>query len=64
MKALGFQPVESTSLSKFWFQIVNLHPYNVVGADAGFMNSGGVRAKKTYTDGTITVRRCRLNTSG
>ena len=30
MKALGFQPVESTSLSKLWFQIVNLHPYNVV----------------------------------
>ena len=30
MKALGFQPVESTSLSKFWFQIVKLHPYNEV----------------------------------
>ena len=27
LKALGFQPVESTSLSKFWFQMVNLHPY-------------------------------------
>ena len=27
MKALGCQTVESTSLSKFWFQIVNLHPY-------------------------------------
>ena len=29
MKALGCQPVESTSLSKFWFQIVNLHPLHV-----------------------------------
>ena len=27
MKALGCQPVESTFLSKFWFQIVNLQPY-------------------------------------
>ena len=27
MKALGFQQVESTSLSKFSFQIVNLDPY-------------------------------------
>ena len=32
MKALGCQPVESTSLSKLWFQmIVNLHPYNAGG---------------------------------
>ena len=27
MKALGCQPVESTSLSEFWFSDVNLHPY-------------------------------------
>lgn len=27
---------------------------DVVAADASFMNSGGVRAKKTYTDGPIT----------
>ena len=27
---------------------------DVVGADAAFMNSGGVRAKRVYTDGTIT----------
>ena len=27
LKALGFQPFESTSLSNLWFQIVNLHPY-------------------------------------
>ena len=25
-----------------------------MGADAAFMNSGGVRAKRVYTDGTIT----------
>ena len=29
MKALGFQTVESTSLSKFWFQMFNLHPYSM-----------------------------------
>ena len=32
MKALGFQPVESASLSKLWFSSVNLHPYNAAGA--------------------------------
>ena len=31
LKAFGFQPVESTSLSKFWFSEVNLHPYNMLG---------------------------------
>ena len=25
---VNLQPVESTSLSKLWFQIVNLHPYS------------------------------------
>ena len=30
MKALGCQPLESTSLSKIWFQIFNLHLYNKV----------------------------------
>ena len=33
LKALGFQPVESTYLSKFWFQIVNLHPYTKKGEE-------------------------------
>ena len=28
LKALGFQPVESTSLSKVLVSDVNLHPYN------------------------------------
>ena len=33
MKALGFQPVDSTSLSRFWFSIVNLHPYTKTSSD-------------------------------
>ena len=33
LKALGFQPVESTSLSKLWFQIVDLHPYTTAAVN-------------------------------
>ena len=41
MKALGCQPVESTSLSKFWFQIVNLHPYTAAAVLPESGDGGG-----------------------
>ena len=43
MKALGFQPVESTSLSKLWFQSVNLHPYTEAEYDVEIaVNTGNI----------------------
>ena len=36
MKALGFNPVESTSLFKVLVSDVNLHPYNLVPVLAKF----------------------------
>ena len=73
-----FQPVESTSLSKFWFQIVNLHPYSAGGANANDLAAAPKTARRStlsllqqwrverlFVMGLATdmVRRCKLDPS-
>ena len=64
LKALGFQPFESTSLSKFVVSdVFNLHPYTADEVEE-LAEVQGVNKYRLPPVNHPAVSRCRLNTSG